>query len=56
MTATSQQRRDCRSWKDSPKAKTIARAILLSIVGLIAILAFACLSMLKRYAAAGFQI
>jgi hypothetical protein len=45
MTVTSQYRRSRRSWKDSPKARTIARAILLSIVGLIAVVAFAFLSM-----------
>jgi hypothetical protein len=35
-----------RSWKDSPKAKAIAATIsLLLIAGLIAVLAFALLSM-----------
>jgi hypothetical protein len=43
MSATNHGRR---SWKDSPKAKTIAATIsLLLIAGLIAVLAFALLSM-----------
>ena len=43
MTATGRGRR---SWKDSPKAKTIAATIsLLLIAGLIVVLAFALLSM-----------
>jgi len=43
MRATSQGRR---SWKDSPTAKAIAATIsLLLIAGLIAVLAFALLSM-----------
>jgi hypothetical protein len=43
MIATSHGRR---SWKDNPKAKTIAATIsLLLIAGLIAVLVFALLSM-----------
>jgi len=43
VTATSHGRR---SWKDSPKAKTIAATIsLLLIAGLIVVLTFALLSM-----------
>jgi hypothetical protein len=43
MIATSHERQ---SWKDNPKAKTIAATIsLLLIAGLIAVLAFALLSM-----------
>jgi hypothetical protein len=43
MIATSHGRR---SWKDNPKAKTIAATVsLLLITGLIAVLAFALLSM-----------
>ena len=43
MIATSHGRR---SWKDNPKAKTIAAMVsLLLITGLIAVLAFALLSM-----------
>jgi hypothetical protein len=43
MSATSHRRR---SWKDSPTAKAIAATTsLLLIVGLIAVLAFALLSM-----------
>jgi hypothetical protein len=43
MSATSHRRR---SWKDSPAAKAIAATIsLLLMAGLIAVLAFALLSM-----------
>jgi len=43
MIATSHERQ---SWKDNPKAKKIAATIsLLLIAGLIAVLAFALLSM-----------
>jgi hypothetical protein len=45
MNITSQYRRNCRSWKDSPKAKTIARAILLLSVGMVGVVAFSCLFM-----------
>ena len=47
MTVTAQHRRGRQSWKDSPKAKTIAGTIsLLLCVGWIVMLVFAVLSLL----------
>jgi hypothetical protein len=46
MTITSRYRHGRRSWKDSPRAKTIAATISLLLgVGLIIVLVFAFLSM-----------
>jgi hypothetical protein len=47
MTVTAQHRRGRQSWKDGPKAKTIAGTIsLLLCVGWIVMLVFAVLSLL----------